>query len=315
MDRYIDPRDSDRERSGLSRGGSADQVVIDDSGDPFSRGLNLPRGPERERVRSGGREYLLRETDVRALATVGAFRVVDVQELERQAAADRGARVDVRHLRTQGLIDAVPYVHGRERRTLVTLTKSGLRLLEGARRDRGDQRPPQHFYAGVANRRELSHDSRMYRAYLRTAERLREDGAHIRRVVLENELKGEYQRFLQEANRDRPDGDGRPHRDEEEIADWTRDHRLPTNDGHVQFPDLRIEYEARDGRDEVRDVEIVTPHYRGAHAEAKAKSGFTRYRAAGARVGGGRGGRVGGGHGSARGGRSRESRLAEEMLE
>lgn len=315
MDRYIDHRDSDRERSGMSRGGGDKQVVADDSAEVFSRGLNLPRGPERERVRSRGREYLLREADVRALATVGAFRVVDVHELERQAVADRGAKVDVRHLRGQGLVDAIPYVHGRERRTLVTLTKPGLHLLEDARREVDGQRPRQHFYAGVANRRELSHDSRVYGAYLRTADRLREDGAHIRRVVLENELKGEYQRFLQDANRDRPDSDGRPHRDEEEIANWALDHRLPMNDGHVQFPDLRIEYEGRDGRDEVRDVEIVTPHYRGAHAAAKAKSGFTRYRAAGARVGGGRSSRIGGGHGSARGGRSRESHLAEEMLE
>ena len=37
----------------------------------------------------------------------------------------------------------------------------------------------------------------------------------------------------------------------------------------------------------VEDVEVETPHYRGAHAAAKARSGFTCYRASGARVGGG----------------------------
>lgn len=315
MDRYIDLRESDRERSGLSRGGSTNQVAGDDSGDAFSRGLNLPRGPERERVRSSGREYRLRGADVRALATVGAFRVVDVQELERQSAAESSARVDVRHLRSQGLVDVMPYVHGRERRTLVTLTKSGLRLLENARRDSDDQGARQHFYAGLANRRELSHDSQLYRAYVRTADRIHEDGGRIRRVVLENQLTGDYQRFLQEGNRARPDSKGRPDRDEDEIARWAFEHRLPSTDGHVQFPDLRIEYEGRDSRDEVRDVEIVTPHYRGAHAAAKAQSGFTRYRTTGARVGGRHGARVAGRHGSGRGGRPRESRFAEEMLE
>lgn len=313
MDRHIDPRDDDRDRSGLSRGGNTNQVVGDDSDDVFSRGLILPRGPERELVRSLDNEYRLRGSDVRALATVGAFRVVDVQELERQGAVPRSERMDIRYLRSQGLVETVPYVHGRERRTLVTLTKSGLRLLENAQRDSHGDGVRQEFHAGLANRRELSHDSRMYRAYLRTAERIQEDGGHIRRVVLENQLKSEYQRFLQDGNRGRSDGKGHPNRDEDEIARWTRDHRLPTTDGHVQFPDLRIEYEERDGRDEVRDVEIVTSHYRGAHAAAKAQSGFTRFRSTGARVGGGRGGRIGGGHG-ARGGRSRESHLAEEML-
>jgi hypothetical protein len=77
-------------------------------------------------------------------------------------------------------------------------------------------------------------------------------------------------------------------------------------DGHVQFPDLRIEYEGRDGRREVQDIEVMTPHYRGAHAAAKVSAGFTRYHATGARLGGARS--------SARGGRVRESRLAEEML-
>jgi hypothetical protein len=74
----------------------------------------------------------------------------------------------------------------------------------------------------------------------------------------------------------------------------------------VQFPDVRIEYEWPDGRRDVEDVEVTTPHYRGAHAAAKARAGFTRYRAGGGRVGG----RTGRG-----GGRSSDVRLAEELLE
>ena len=36
-------------------------------------------------------------------------------------------------------------------------------------------------------------------------------------------------------------------------------HELPYEDEHVQFPDVRIEYEDRDGRRDIEDVEIVTP--------------------------------------------------------
>jgi len=40
------------------------------------------------------------------------------------------------------------------------------------------------------------------------------------------------------------------------------------------------------------DLEIVTPHYRGAHAAAKGRSGFQQYRTSGGRIGGrSRGGR------------------------
>jgi len=127
------------------------------------------------------------------------------------------------------------------------------------------------------------------------------------RVVLDDELKREYQQFLQESNRDRSDADGRPARTRDEVDEWAHAHDLPVVDDHVQFPDLRIEYEWADGRREVEDVEILTPHYRGAHAAAKARSGFTSYRSGSGRVGGR----------SARSGRSSrpfDPELAEEFL-
>ena len=56
----------------------------------------------------------------------------------------------------------------------------------------------------------------------------------------------------------------------------------------------------------VENIEVVTPHYRGAHAAAKVRSGFTRYRASGARLGGLRT--------TGRSGRGVDPRLAEELL-
>jgi hypothetical protein len=134
--------------------------------------------------------------------------------------------------------------------------------------------------------RELSHDAQLYRAYLRAAERLHGEGTRIQRVALDYELKRDYQRFLQERNRDRSDSDGRPTRSREEVREWARDHELPMTNDRVQFPDFRIEYERLDGRRDVEDVEVTTLNYRGAHAAGKIQAGFTRFRGSSARVGG-----------------------------
>src|SRR6185436_9375520 len=144
-----------------------------------------------------------------------------------------------------------------------------------------------------------------YRAYLRAAERLATREARMHRVVLDHELKREYQRFLQERNRDRPDSDGRPDRSREEIQIWAHTHDLAVLDDHVRFPDLRLEYEWPDGRREIQDIEVTTLHYRGAHALGKSRAGFTCFRTAGPRVGA-RSGR--------RGAKPFDPGLAEELL-
>jgi hypothetical protein len=202
---------------------------------------------------------------------------------------------DLRHLRDEGLTRFVS-LDGRER--AVTLTERGHHLLEANRRDHADARE-QGFYAGVNRPRELLHDVQLYRAYLREEARLRNDGADIRGVVLDHELKREYQEWLQERNRGRSDSDGRPDRDSREIEEWARDHDLPYFDESVHFPDFRIEYELR-GRDEHEDVEVVTEHYRGAHAASVARCGFRCY------------GRTGGSGRS--GGRGFDPRVAEDFV-
>ena len=164
----------------------------------------------------------------------------------------------------------------------------------------------QAFYVGITKPRELAHDAKIYSAYMKAAERLAERGEPVRRVVLEEELKREYQRFLQAENRARRDHGETPEERAETVARWAQEHDLPYDDGHVQFPDARIEYEGRDGQRAVENIEVVTPHYRGAHAAAKARSGFTRYRASGARLGGLRT--------TGRSGRGVDPRLAEELL-
>ena len=241
------------------------------------------------------------------LATVGAFRVVPAGDLRDHAGRPADPRErDLRHLREAGLVRTIRQ-HGR-RDAVVVLTDEGRDLLE-SHRSVGDDRGPsrQEFYAGLCKPRELEHDAQCYRAYVEAAERLQARECRPTRVVLDYELKREYQRFLQARNRERSDSQGQPERDALEIAAWAQAHELPYYDESVHIPDVRIEYEDRDGRVRFEDLEVVTPHYRGAHAAAAARSGFSTYRGTSARLGGqSRGGR--------RGGRGTDPRLAEEML-
>jgi hypothetical protein len=103
--------------------------------------------------------------------------------------------------------------------------------------------------------------------------------------------------------KDRDDYDGHPDRGPDEIREWAYEHDLPYFDDEVHFPDVRIEYQEPDGRWERENIEVVTPHYRGAHGASVARSGFSCYRGVSLRVSGRSGGR-GGAH----------PRLAEEFL-
>ena len=90
------------------------------------------------------------------------------------------------------------------------------------------------------------------------------------------------------------------------VDEWARDHDLPVLDGHVQFPDVRIEYERPDGAPRGRgrrggDAPLPRRARRGEGA-----AGFTCYRS------GGRGRSA-----AAAGGRAAgpfDPRVAEEML-
>jgi hypothetical protein len=94
--------------------------------------------------------------------------------------------------------------------------------------------PRQAFYTGLKKPRELIDDARLYRAYRPTEERLCDQGGRVRRVVLDYELKRDYQRFRYERKRGRKDSDGRPDRQPGERARWAREHEAPYDDWHVR---------------------------------------------------------------------------------
>lgn len=284
-----DARDRDgqyrEDRDRETRDGS-NRLGADDPRDVFVRGVDLPRGTERELIRDRDRDYALNGSETRTLATVGAFRVVSDRDLA-------GTQADVRHLERQGLVERVP-VNDRER--AVTLTERGRDLVERHRTRDSNNR--QAFCAGADKPRERSHDVQICRAYLREAAKLQDRGATIERVRLDRELKRDYQRFLQERNRDDPNSDGGPDRSREEIEDWARENDLPYFDEQVHFPDARIEYRDADGAADHLDLEVTTEHYRGAHGASAARSGFSIHSSGG-----------GGGHGA-----PFDPRVAEEFL-
>ncbi len=275
-DREFDERDPDHESPRVYDPRDRDEH---DPRDGLMRDLDLPRGDERELVVDRDRVYELGGEDSRTLAVVGAFRVVPEHDLD-------VPHDTLENLHDQRLVEAVGLGDGERG---LTLTTEGRHLLDSHSLERDDE-PSQVFYAGVSRSREIDHDSNLYATFRQEEARLRDehDVLEIRRVILEQDLKREYQEFLQDHNRDRADSDGRPGRDENEIRDWAREHDLPFFDGQVHFPDYRIEYEV-DGRELHQDVELFTPHYRGAHAASRGKTGFRIYVVASR----GRGGRSG----------------------
>jgi hypothetical protein len=213
-----DPRwDDVREREdGRARVYDQRDQTEHDPRDGLMHDLDLPRGDARELVIDRDRVYELNGEDSRMLAAVGTFRVVPEQDLGTDRDHDNYDTLD--HLRDEGLIRVIALG---ERERAVVLTAEGLDLLDANRRDR-DEGESQTFYAGVNRPRELEHDAHLYTVYREEEARVRHDHVQVRRIVLEQDLKREYQQFLQDHNRDRSNSDGRPDRDEEEIRRWHR---------------------------------------------------------------------------------------------
>jgi hypothetical protein len=140
LDRYDPRHDNHRDRGDSqardwgSRGGGERAGARDDEGGVYARHVDLPLGPERGIVRERKRSYELNGREAEALATVAAFRVVqvsDVQQILGQNRGERSAQKSLDHLLASGLLERIPL----ERRDddVVVLTDRGRDLLEANR--------------------------------------------------------------------------------------------------------------------------------------------------------------------------------------
>ena len=136
-------------------------------------------------------------------------------------------------------------------RRLLTLTKQGHRVLLATKRVPKNQA----IHHGFAKPREAHHDADLYRMYHTAAGKIERQGGRNLRVILDYELKKRVYHDIAKLGSDRES----PTR-KKEIAEK---HGLQLVRGKIPLPDLRIEYETREGETARVDLELATEHYRG----------------------------------------------------
>ena len=152
---------------------------------------------------------------------------------------------------------------------VLTATPAGAEL---ARRQAVGQGldPGQRTWAGLVKPAELTHDTEVYRAARAETDRLLSEGAAIRRIRIDAELKSIVAKRSVTARA----RDGKAAADIERMQ-AARDLGLPVDDnGKVHYPDVQIEYTDADGRTDHVNVEVATKDYRNRAIQAKAAAGF-----------------------------------------
>jgi hypothetical protein len=214
-----------------------------------------------------GQRYCVNSTQSAMLEDLGAFRTVTALSLRNHVYQGDGKRFakDLRSLRNQGLLTVRP--SSRINGGYLSLTKAGRNLTEANLRTN----PEQAIYAGIVNKRGLRHDAAMYDMYRQEAQAICRSGGTPKRVVLDFELKKHVNSQLAKIQRlSRVEREPR----KREIA---RAHGLKVVSGHIQFPDVRIEFESRDQEPRTVDLECVTRSYGAGAIAAKSAAGFKLY--------------------------------------
>ena len=164
---------------------------------------------------------------------------------------------------------------------MLTLTPRGANTARELAVEQGLD-PRQHIESGLVQQAQLVHDTAIYRACGRERRRLLQQGATLRRVRLDAELKSAIAR-RNETARVR---DGRQAADTERRS-GAQDLGLPIDEnGRVHYPDAQLEYTDTDGRTSRVNVEVASGHYSTSAIRAKARAGFVVHatRSAQARV-------------------------------
>jgi hypothetical protein len=224
---------------------------------------------------------VLRKEEQEVLVEVGRFRVIATRDLSETIYRSRLSRMerDMAFLRHHGLIE-VNAVNARrdgragrvEHLEVVTLTQAGRNLVS----ERSGLAPDQKFYAGLVKPREVEHDTQIYRACRREAQRIRESCGRNLRVRLDFELKAQVQRAIY-AWRTRDPNHGM-NQIKQQVA---RQFDLPLVNNRIRIPDARIDYDLAQGAHSGhQDIEVLTAAYRPGHLRSKVQAGFHLYASA-----------------------------------
>ncbi|MHB8391090.1 MAG: hypothetical protein ACYDBH_16165 [Acidobacteriaceae bacterium] len=250
------------------------------------REISDPRRTQRNRIPSQTIDLQLRPEERRSMLELGRFRVVRTADLADTIYDGKGRKLeeDLRYLRSNGLV-ATRHINLRrdgkrriiERVEVATLTKDGRAWL----RTSGEVPKEQTVYAGFVKPRELEHDSLIYRAYRKEAEKIAEKGGTNLRVKLDFEIKAQVQKAIYAERK------ADPKRDIAEIKQQVAERlELPFVNGHIQIPDARIEFDRKldnnqdpdqGSRTGHQDIEVLTAAYHAGHLRSKAQAGFRNY--------------------------------------
>lgn len=217
-----------------------------------------------------GQTYSLRGSEMQAMADIGRFRAVDVQDLARFAyqGDEAGMKYDLENLRTQGLVEEKTFFRAhKSARKMVTLTQQGHRMVKKA----SGLPEGQRIYHGIVKPRELDHDADLYKVYQKAVKEIEEKGGKRVRVRLDFELKESINRAKEAAG----------HLPEDMRGRWLRavaeEHGLTIDGTTIHLPDIQVEYETQDGRLERENLELLSRNYREDGIRGKAAAGFKIY--------------------------------------
>jgi len=272
---HLDPRVSSEEREPLvsepSRTDEArEQAPEEGSLSPSREPDHTPSYPSelRKNYELRGRTYRLRDSEIATMIELGKFRAVAREDLADFAYDGDEVRMrpDLENLLRQGVAEMKIIPHEETgSRQLLTLTKIGHRFLTDTRAAGKEQA----LYHGFTKPREAHHDADLYRLYQKAAAKIESQGGRNLRVVLDYELKKHLYHDLAKLGKDRNSPASK-----RAVAEQ---HGLKVVRGKIPLPDVRIEYETRDGEKARVDLELATGHYRGRNLAEKVRAGFAIY--------------------------------------
>ena len=246
----------------------------------MDRERDIPDGKRDRSERDRGRERRADLTDrqLETLREIGRFRLINQADLARfryrgrtqEMIQDLARLMDRDHLIERRIV--VDLKQNRRLAVLV-LTAKGKATLEG---DRPGQAvyDGQKFFDGFVRGREVYHDAAVYPAYQLAAKKIQEQGGTVQKVVLDHELKGIKARMANRKYPDRAENRAPSPAQRKEIAEALK---LTVIHGKIHIPDAQIQYQDRDGRDQVVNVEVTTDSYRGRDLAGKRAAGFALY--------------------------------------